>query len=193
MPPVPKSFSIPSGFKFWSWICCSIIRMTSIALPLSYKLRMVCGVTPIARAISNAWFLIAGIMREIAVAAISVPIPRESTVAPRAATWSTVMPLCAPTAPTRFTKSATGGAAAAVVARRRSMVEAIFSMATAVADEPSTVPFSICLRILSTSPVAMAIFIICVAPSCPISGRATNILLAASVKPCTSSWVFKPN
>ena len=73
------------------------------------------------------------------------------------------------------------------------MVEAIFSMATAVADEPSMVPSCNCLRILSTSPVAMATRIISVAASRPISGRAIISLLAASVNPCTSSRVFKPS
>ena len=174
-------------------MCWSIIKIASIPLPPSTRLRMVSGVTPMACARSKAWFFKAGIIRETTVAAISVPIPNELTVAPRAATWSTVIPLCAPTAPTRFTKSAIGGAEAAVVARSRSMVEPIFSMATAEAEEPSIMPWRIWSWIFFTSPVAMAIFIISVAASWPISGRAISIMFAASVKPWTSSSDVKPN
>ena len=176
-----------------SFMCCNIIRITSIPRPASNRSRMVSGVTPMARAMSKALFLMAGIIRDSAVADISIRIPSELMVEPRADTWSMVMPDCAPTAPTRLTKSVISGAVDALVARRRSMVEAIFSIATAVAEEPSMVPSCSCLRILSTSPVAIATRIISVAASRPISGRAIISLLAASVNPCTSSRVFRPS
>ena len=190
---MPSICSTESASMPVSLMRCKIMSITSMPRPVSKRLRMVSGVTPMALASSKALFLMAGIMRLRAVADISIRIPRLLTVEPSAATWSMVMPLCAPTAPTRFTKSVISGAVLALLARRRSMVEAIFSIATAVADEPSMVPSCNCLRILSTSPVAMATRIISVAASRPISGRAIISLLAASVNPCTSSSVFKPS